>query len=218
MTNPNLIIEEILSDDDGNGEDDDNDGENARRVPLPVMYPDTIEYADESSERSRSRPRRRYRDREEVDESMMFNLGQLNCSDSEDSQTDIEEAEHREILKRQREERRRKRMTSGSIGKRTFAERSDSDVEDDPRHPAKRFFATTELGSPGTRRIFRRVAGGDGRRRSVQVSEAIPMQPPPRIDEIEEPDSSNEEITVDESTWSRELPYYECVMMDVDSS
>lgn len=212
MTNPNLIVEEILSD---SGDGDDDDGENAG-VPLPVMYPDTIEYADES-ERSRSRPpRRRHRDREEVDETVMYNLGQLNCSDSDSESEDIEEAEHREILRRQREERRRKRMTSGSIGKRTFAERSDSDAEDDPRH-SKRFLKSSakQLGGFPTaaRRIFRRV-GGD-RRRSVQVSEPMAM-PPPRIDEIEEPDSSNEEITVDESMWSRELPYYECVM-DIDS-
>ncbi|KAK3400499.1 hypothetical protein B0T20DRAFT_146773 [Sordaria brevicollis] len=222
VTNPNLVVEEILSDDDGNGDDDDD--HQTSRVPLPIMYPDAIEYADEeSSGRSRSRPpRRRYHDRE-VDERVTYDFGQLNCSDSDSDVTDIEEAEHREILKRQREERRRKRMTSGSIGKRTFAERSDSDVEDEPRR-SKRFFGAEQLGSsPSTRRIFQRRVTGDGRRRSVQVSEPTMLRPP-RIDEIEEPESSNEEITVEESptttttTWTREMPYYECVMMDIDSS
>ncbi|KAJ4387005.1 hypothetical protein N0V85_007834 [Neurospora sp. IMI 360204] len=192
VTNSDLIVEEMSEASD----DDDNAG-------VPVIYPDTIEYAE--SERSRSRSRRH----REVDESVMYNLGQLNCSDDSDS-TDIEEAEHREILRRHREERRRKRMTSGSIGKRTFSESigSDSDRED-PRD-FKRFFSPDDLGSPGARRIYRSVGG---RRRSVQVSD--PMLPP-RIDEIDEPESSNEEILVDESMLSRELPYYECVM-EIDS-
>ncbi|KAK3954057.1 hypothetical protein QBC32DRAFT_98814 [Pseudoneurospora amorphoporcata] len=198
VTNCNLIVEEMS---DGSGDDDDNAG-------VPVIYPDTIE--DAESERSWSRSRCL---RGEVDENVMYNLGHLNCSDDSDSGTDIEEAEHREILRRQREERRRKRMTSGSIGKRTFSESMGSDSELGDSREFKRFFSADELGSsPSARRIYRRV--GDRRRGSMQVLDPMP---PPRIDEIEEPDSSIEEILVDQSTWSRELPYYECVM-DIDSS
>ncbi|EGO55747.1 hypothetical protein NEUTE1DRAFT_148194 [Neurospora tetrasperma FGSC 2508] len=194
VTNPNLIIEEMS---DGSDNDNDNAG-------VPVIYPDAIEYAE--SERSRSRSRRH----REVDESVMYNLGQLNCSDDSDS-TDMEEAEHREILRRQREERRRKRMTSGSIGKRTFSESIGSDSDRDDPRDCKRFFSADDFGSSGARRIYRRV--GDRRRSSVQVSDPLP---PPRIDEIEEPDSSNEEILGDQSMRSREHPHYECVM-EIDS-
>lgn len=201
MTNSNLIVEEMS---DGSGDDDDNDG-------VAVMYPDTIEYAE--SERSHSRSRRH---RGEVDESVMCDLEQLNCSDDEPSE--IDEAEHLNFMRRRREERGRKRMTSGSIGKRTFADSMGSDSEpEDPRN-VKRVFTSAD-GDPGPyttpRRMFTR--GGGRRRGSVQVvSEQMPP-PPPRIDEIEEPDSSNEEILVNGPTWSRELPYYECVM-DIDSS
>lgn len=193
-TNPNLIIEEMS---DGSDNDHDN-------VGVPVIYPDAIEYAE--SERSRSRSRRH----REVNESVMYNLGQLNCSDDSDS-TDMEEAEHREILRRQREERRRKRMTSGSIGKRTFSESIGSDSDRDDPRDCKRFFSADDFGSSCARRIYRRV--GDRRRSSVQVSDPLP---PPRIDEIEEPDSSNEEILCDQTMWSREPPHYECVM-EIDS-
>ncbi|CCC09630.1 hypothetical protein SMACR_03662 [Sordaria macrospora] len=200
VTNPNLIVEEMS---DGSDDEDENAG-------VSVIYPDTIEYAE--SERSRSRSRRH---RGEIYENVMHELGQLNCSD--DDSTDIEEAEHHEMVRRQREERRRKRMTSGSVGKRTFAESmgSDSDRED-PRDFKRLFTSAGEEPGPycTPRRMFTRV--GDRRRGGVQVvSEPMPP-PPPRIDEIEEPDSSNEEILVDESTWSRELPSYECVM-DIDS-
>lgn len=162
-----------------------------------VVRPCAIEDAesDRSPSRSRSRP--------EIDPSMMYNLGNLNCSDDSD-ETDIDEHEYQEFLIRRRAEKRRKRMSSGSIGKRTISESigSDSDRED-----LKSFLGAEEIGS-SARRLRRRV----GDRRSLQFQDP----PPPRIDELDEPDSSDDGILIGESL-ARELPYYEYVSMEVDS-
>ncbi|KAK4226635.1 hypothetical protein QBC38DRAFT_479921 [Podospora fimiseda] len=163
-----------------------------------VIRPDYIEYAESNRSRSRSRPRP-----PELDQAIMYNLNNLNCSDDSD-ETDIDEAEYREFLIKRREEKRKRRMTSGSIGKRTISESigSDSDRED-----LKSWIGAEEAGS-SARRLRRRI----GDRRSLQFTDP----PPPRIDELDEPESCDDEIILSESL-ARELPYYQYVSMEVDS-
>ncbi|KAK4161807.1 hypothetical protein QBC43DRAFT_216904 [Cladorrhinum sp. PSN259] len=162
-----------------------------------VIRPDHIEYAESNRSRSRSRPRP-----PELDQTIMYNLNNLNCSDSDE--TDLDEVEYREFLIKRREEKRRRRMTSGSIGKRTISESigSDSDRED-----LKAWIGAEEAGS-SARRLRRRI----GDRRSLQFTDP----PPPKIDELDEPESCDDEIILSESL-ARELPYYQYVTMEVDS-
>jgi hypothetical protein len=164
---------------------------------LDVVRPSAIEYAESERSRSRSRNRR------EIDPRIMRNLGNLNCtSDNDDSdETDVDEQEYGEFLKRWRAEKRRKRMSSGSIGKRTISESIGSDTD---REDLKAVLGVDEVGS-SARRLRRRV----GDRRSLQFQDP----PPPRIEELDEPASSDDEIL----NLARELPYYEYVSMEVDS-
>ncbi|KAK0625238.1 hypothetical protein B0T17DRAFT_590868 [Bombardia bombarda] len=188
VTQAAFVVEE-LSDFEGSDEE-----------RLDVIRPHTIEYAE--SDRSRSRSR----NPPEIDPTIMQNLGNLNCSDDSD-QTDFDEAEYREFLIRRRDQKRHKRMTSGSIGKRTISESIGSDTDREDLKAA--FLGADEVGS-SARRLRRRV----GDRRSLQLQFQDP--PPPRIDELDEPDSSEDEILISE-TLARELPYYEYISMEVDS-
>ncbi|KAK4237567.1 hypothetical protein C8A03DRAFT_15897 [Achaetomium macrosporum] len=187
VTETDLIVEELS--DFGDSDDE----------RLGVIRPCAIEYAesDRSSSRSRTRP--------EVDQKMVYSLGNLNCSDDSD-ESDLSEHEYEAFLIKRRAEMRRKRMSSGSIGKRTISESigSDTDLED-----IRSFLGVEEAGS-SARRLRRRV--GDRNRHSLQFQDP----PPPRIDELDEPPSSEDEIFVGESL-ARELPYYEYVSMEVDS-
>ncbi|KAK0725449.1 hypothetical protein B0H67DRAFT_641869 [Lasiosphaeris hirsuta] len=167
---------------------------------LDIVRPHAIEYAE--SDRSRSRSR----NPPEIDQNIMYNLRDLSCGDSDE--TDMDEAEYQEFLIKRREAKRRKRMTSGSIGKRTISESIGSDTDREDLKPFP-FLSTDEAGS-SARRLRRRLGHGD--RRSLQFQDP----PPPRIDELDEPDSSEDEILISE-TLARELPYYEYVSMEVDS-
>lgn len=185
VTHTEFIVEEL-------SDFGDSDGERPGVIrPCAIEYPES----DRSRSTSRNRP--------EIDQRMMFNLGNLNCSDDSD-ETDLEEHEYQEFLIKRRAERRLKRMTSGSIGKRTISESigSDTDLED-----IRSLLGVEEAGS-SARRLRRRV----GDRRSLQFTDP----PPPRIDELDEPDSSDDGIFIGESL-ARELPYYEYVSMEVDS-
>lgn len=186
VTRAEFVVEELSDFGDSDGE------------RLGVIRPCAIEYAE--SDRSRSRSR----NAPDIDQRIMYNLGNLNCGDDSD-ETDFDEHEYHEFLVRRRAEKRRKRMTSGSIGKRTISESigSDTDLED-----LKPFLNADEIGS-SARRLRRRI----GDRHSLQFQDP---PPPPRIDELDEPDSSESEILVGESL-ARELPYYEYVSMEVDS-
>lgn len=165
-----------------------------------VIRPDYIEYAESNRSRSRSRNRR------EIDPRVMYNLNNLTCNASDDSdETDLDEAEYRHFLTKRREEKRRRRMTSGSsVGKRTITESIGSDTD---REDLKPWLGTDDSGS-SARRLRRRV----GDRRSLQFTDP----PPPRIDEMDEPNSSEDEFLISESL-AKELPYYKYVSMEVDS-
>ena len=191
VTQATFIVEEMEHDDSEDGN-------------LEVIRPHAIEYAD--SDRSRSRSR----NAPEADRGGMYKLRDdlrnlaVNCSDESD-QSDIDEAEYMELIVKRRAEKRQKRMSSGSIGKRTISESigSDSDRED------VQLLDAHEVGS-SARRLRRRV----GDRRSLQFQDP----PPPRIEELEEPPTSDDELLVGESL-ARELPYYtlEYISMEVDS-
>ncbi|CAK7563101.1 MAG: hypothetical protein SEPTF4163_000958 [Sporothrix epigloea] len=131
--------------------------------------------------------------------------------DEDDDDSDYDEDALKSFLLRQRDEKRRRRMTSGSISKRTITESigSDTDTED-----LSSVLDANDVGS-SARRLRRRLD-----RHSLQFQDP----PPPRIDELDEPDTSDNEDDVKElihngETLARELPYYtlEYISMEVDS-
>ncbi|KAK0721528.1 hypothetical protein B0T21DRAFT_54055 [Apiosordaria backusii] len=203
-TDTNFVIEEL-----SDFADSDNEREG-------VIRPDYIEYAESNRSRSRSRTRRPV-----MDKTFIFSLHNLNCDDDNDEsdETDLDEADYREFLIKRREEKKKRRMTSGSIGKRTISESigSDTDLED-----LKPWLGPgqSDEGGTGGRRMRRRVSMVDHhhhmrRRSSVFQHEARTS----RIEELDEPDSSEDECLVGGvgEKLARELPYYEYVSMEVDS-
>ena len=189
VTETTWIIEELS----------DLDSEDGRR---PVLRPHAIEYAD--SDRSRSRSR----NPSEVDRAMLSSLRDLSCG-SESDEPDLEEAEYDQFRLQQREIKRRRRLNSGSIGKRTISESigSGSDRED----IRAALLDAAEVGS-SARRLRRRV----GDRRSLNFQDP----PPARIDELDEPDTSDDEMVEVGEALAKELPYYtlDYISMEVDSS
>lgn len=176
-----------------------------------VVRPDAIEYAESERSRSRSRHtpvRKPVNTHPDIDQSVVKDLGNLTCmSDSEDL-TDYDEAEYREFLIKRREEKRRRRMTSGSIGKRTITESIGSDTDrEDLKIPPFPYLGVDDPTS-SARRLRRRV----GDRRSLQFQDP----PAPRIDELDEPESDEDPLLISEAL-ARELPYYEYVSMQIDS-
>ncbi|TEA09957.1 hypothetical protein C8034_v011411 [Colletotrichum sidae] len=135
----------------------------------------------------------------------LHEMRRLTTSDSESSDID-DEAALRDFARTQRELRMRKRRSHGSsIGKRTISERSDSDHEDcAPLDP-------DAVGS-SARRLRRRV----GDRRSFILFQD---PPPPRIDELDEPESEVEGAVFycDGETLARELPYWSIEIMEYES-
>lgn len=166
---------------------------------LDVLQPTEIE-----SNRSRSRSRSRHRKEHKT---MVKDFRNLNCS-NETSETEPgadpegvpdEEAiflKHRERLKRIR------RMSMGSsFGKRTHSELSDS--EDDGEG-----LDANEVGSSARRM----------RRKMHRTSLLFHDPPPARIEELEEPDSSEDEFVARHEHLARELPYWAIEIMEMDSS
>ena len=139
---------------------------------------------------------------------MLSSLRDLSCG-SESDEADLDEAEYDHFRLRQRETRRLRRLNSGSIGKRTISESigSGSDRED----IRAALLDAAEVGS-SARRLRRRV----GDRRSLNFQDP----PPSRIDELEEPDSSDDDMVEVGEALAKELPYYtlEYISMEVDSS
>lgn len=185
----NFIVEELsdFDENDMEGRDD-------------VIQPDMIEYAD--SERSLSQPRLPPEDAH-LDRHVINDLRDLNFQsprrESSSDGSDMSEAEYRKMLRRTRAEDRRKRQSMSSIAKRTMSERSDSDHED-----VRHCLNFDDVGS-SARRLKRKV-GSD--RRSL-----IFQDPPPRIDEMDEPPEELE----DTEMLAKELPFYAYTTMEVDS-
>lgn len=220
----NLVIEEIS--------DFDSDGGR-----VLVLLPSTIEEAESSEAASSPTPvpshiQTRDRNRQRtppapgsspsrlpgiIDRSVMSGLEDLTCragseedGEAVDDEVDLDEAEYTVFLLKQRDERRRRRMTSGSISKRTISESIGSDTDtEDLNHP-QMLLDANDVGA-SARRLRRRLD-----RHSLQFVDP----PPPRIEELEEPDTTDDDMIRDGETLARELPYYtlEYISMEVDSA
>ncbi|KAI1847949.1 hypothetical protein JX265_001957 [Neoarthrinium moseri] len=174
---------EECSEDDEDAMDSDDDEDRA-----DVLQP--YDYEDAESERSASRTQ------SEVDPQLVNSMGDVTF-DSDDSDLDSEDgSEFMKNLKLQRQNRRIRRMTSGSISKRTVSERgSDSDRED---------LQPWDNGESVQRRIRRKV----NRHSLLSI-------PPEIIIELKEPNSDGEVVWDEhEIDLARELPFW---TMEVDS-
>jgi len=202
MSQGGFVVEELS---DFAESDDDRDH---------AIRPHAIEYAESDQSPSRAaRPTR------EIDHAVMYHLNNLNCSDNESDETDVDELEFQQFLLRRREHKRRTRMTTGSIGKRNFSESIGSDTDREDLRAAILGQDAAAGGGVGSsaRRLRRKI----GSRHSVQLQDHHPQQqPPPRIDEVEEPGSSGDDMVLGDvsEALARELPYYEYVStMEIDS-
>ncbi|KAG6039364.1 hypothetical protein E4U41_002802 [Claviceps citrina] len=158
---------------------------------VEILHPTEIE-----SNRSRSKSRQK-----EFDRGMVRDFRNLNCGhDSSDNEDGRDEMAL--FWQRQREIRRIRRVSmSSSIGKRTHSELSDSDESEAGA------LDVNEVGS-SARRMRKRLHRG---------SLLFQDPPAPRIDELEEPDSSEEELDAADA-FARELPYWTMEIMEMDST
>ncbi|PNP45346.1 hypothetical protein TGAMA5MH_03070 [Trichoderma gamsii] len=165
---------------------------------LDVVHPTEIE-SESDAEALPSQPASQQKD---LDQDMMQDLENLNCSNEasdDETEPDEDDAES-EFRRRQQELKRIRRVSmSSSFGKRTHSELSDSDDNDCA-------LDVNEAGS-SARRFRKRVHRG---------SLLFQDPPAPRIDELEEPNSSEDEYA-NEMRLARELPYH-AMGMDTDSS
>lgn len=168
---------------------------------LDVLHPTEIE-----SNRSRSRSRHK-----ELDKDMMKDLKNLEMRDprhfnrssetSDNEHPDYDDDE--KAFYRKREQRRKfRRLSMGSsIGKRTHSELSDSDEDGEA-------LDANDVGSSARRM----------RRKLHRTSLLFHDPPPARIEELEEPDSSEEDVLVISHDLARELPYWHMDFMGIESS
>ncbi|ORY58709.1 uncharacterized protein BCR38DRAFT_413032 [Pseudomassariella vexata] len=182
----NFSIEEM--------QDDDDDDMGSDCEHLAVLRPSGFEYPESDRSRSRSRPP------PELDTHLMTGLKDLHCFESDDSDIDYDDEHGQDKVMRavhqHRRKKRERRMTSGSISKRTVSERgSDSDRED------LKPWDTGEAG-PNLRRLRRKT----DRKSLLSI-------PPEVIYELTEP--KEDEIILGESELlARELPYFEYMAVD----
>ncbi|KAL6870434.1 hypothetical protein J3F83DRAFT_680765 [Trichoderma novae-zelandiae] len=164
---------------------------------LDVLRPVEIE---SDSESSRSRSASRHKD---LDRGMMEDLENLHCSnEASDNEAEPEEDDaESEFMRRQQELKRIRRVSmSSSFGKRTHSELSDSDDNDCA-------LDVNEAGSSASR----------FRKRVHRGSLLFQDPPAPRIEELEEPNSDEDEYASDIRI-AQELPYHAMEAMDTDSS
>ncbi|KAL1873877.1 hypothetical protein Daus18300_003749 [Diaporthe australafricana] len=184
VSHASMVYDNLIIEELSDFEEDDMDGRD------DVLVPHAIEYAE--SERSESH----------IDGHVINDLRGLNVRspDPEPSSdgSDLSDDEYEKILQRMRADERKKRRSMGSMGKRTMSERSDSDHED-----VRHCLDFDQAGS-SARRLKRRI----GDRRSL-----IFQDPPPRIDEMDEPPEELE----DTEMLAKELPFYAFTTMEVDS-
>ncbi|EPE25040.1 hypothetical protein GLAREA_11621 [Glarea lozoyensis ATCC 20868] len=155
------------------------------------------EYEDAESERALS-----VKAASELEPSLYDDMQNLHCETDDILPEELErEAWHLKM----RAEKRRKRRSSGSVQKRTLSQSIGSDTDDEDIQPV------TFEGANSARRLRRKVE---------DRGSLIFDDPPPRIDELEEPESCEELVEVTHSDIEgqglRELPYY-VQDMDVDS-
>lgn len=198
MTQGNFTIQELRTSDAEYDSDD----------ALSVVQPDHYEDAD--SDAGHSHTTQPFPTLNTLDSRLMENFASFDCNDSE---------EKREIwLKKAREQRRKKRLSSGSHHKRTLSQSIGSDTDDEDVQPLD----ASEAGSTA-RRLRRKT----GERMSLIFDD-----PPQRIIEELEPESGEDlgmqvvepDIDVDvvdvEEVLMHALPYYQQETddsMEVDS-
>jgi hypothetical protein len=154
----------------------------------PVLRPH--EYEDAESEKARST--RASSPRHELNDIMVKELKSLDCDlgnrDAEDE---------REAWLEKPREKRRARRSSGSVQKRTLSQSIGSDTDDDDLRPVT-FEGANEAGS-SARRLRRKM----GERTSLIFDDP----PVGRIEEVEEPESCEEEKrSKDQERW-KEMPF-----------
>ncbi|KAH8668782.1 hypothetical protein BX600DRAFT_510846 [Xylariales sp. PMI_506] len=189
ITTSTIVVEasfeiEECSDEDEDAMEGDDEG-------LDILQPDSCEDAD--SERCPS----------EVDTQLMNSFQDLKTCYSESEESDQSDFDdYDSYLKRiqsHRQEKKLRRMKSGSISKRTISERgSDSDRED---------LQPWDTGDPVQRRMRRKTDGWKADHRRSLLS-----NPTEIIIELKEPDSDWDD---DEINLAQELPFY--TIMEVDS-
>jgi hypothetical protein len=188
----NFTVEEFCESDY-----EDFDSENEEHIIRPYQYEDA---------ESEDKPTRPVKPGNELDPGVLNGIRNLHCA-TEDSNEDHRDAWYKAM----KEERRRKRRSSGSVQKRTISQSIGSDTDDEDLQPMQ--VDANEAGS-SARRLRRKV----GERISLTFDD-----PPARIEELEEPESCEEVVAVDDEDEEenedgqgvdRELPYY--MQMDTD--
>lgn len=140
----------------------------------------------------------------ELDQNLYSGIQNLRCENENEAVIDPEpdfETRREAWLEKMRAERRRKRRSSGSVQKRTLSQSIGSDTDDEDIQPA------TFEGATSARRLRRKVES------------LIFDDPPPRIEELEEPESCEEVVDVEGDVLPdgfRELPYFYYVQEDMD--
>ncbi|KAJ2971909.1 hypothetical protein NQ176_g7460 [Zarea fungicola] len=167
---------------------------------LEVLQPDEVE-SNRSRSRSSSQHRPPPKEHRELPIRMMQDLKNLNCSNETSDDDEVEQDAEETFYKWQQYMRRRRVSQSSSIGKRTFSERSDSDDSDDGG------LDVNEVGS-SARRMKKRMHRG---------SLLFQDPPEPRIDELEEPNSSEDEYLTSQHL-GMELPYWTIEINEMDDS
>lgn len=161
------------------------------------------QYEDAESEPPRST--RGTSPNRELDPRILHGISQMNCAPEEEEFM----ADRAVWEKKMKDERRRKRRSSSSVQKRSLAQSIGSDTDnEDIQQPM--FEDANEAGSTA-RRLRRKVAG--------ERTSLIFDDPPPRIEELEEPESCEEVVSVDDDEGhtqgvDRNLPYY---VMEIDT-
>lgn len=185
-TKANFTLEEIEEDDYDELDSDDED----------IIRP--YHYEDAESDHARS-----YKAATHLDSRVLLAMRELDCSDDLDSDRD----EHEAWLVARREEKRRKRRSSGTV-KRTISQSIGSGTDEEDMVAPQ-----LDVGEAGS--SARRL------RRKTDRTSLIFDDPPPRIDELEEPESCEELVEIHDDDAGqgvdRNLPYY-IQEMEVDSS
>jgi len=140
----------------------------------------------------------------EIDPRILYGFRDLGCEDEDPL------AAHEAWKEQQRAEKRRKRRSSGSVQKRTLSQSFGSDTDDEDLQPVH---VDANEADSSARRLRRKV----GERTSLVFDD-----PPPKIPELDEPQSCEELVEEDDHMTDaqgvdRELPYY-IQEMEVESA
>jgi len=171
---------------------------------LDCIRPHAIDQPESDNNRG-SRPQRP----KVIDPEVLSDLAKLSCGDTDD--TDFDEAEYQEFLRRLRERKRRARMGKGKtpagLKARTFSEIATLGSDDDYEVDLEDLQGSLPIQEAGSsaRRLRRRIG---------ERHELIFQDPPLFVSELDEPDSSDDEIS---EALVRELPYFEYTAMEIDS-